>query len=61
MTSHQKLFIAHARLIGEFEGTLEGLLHHNITEDVKERMRAKIKELKAMDTSEYMPDYKDLK
>ena len=61
MTTHQKLFIAHARLIGEFTGTLEGLLHHNITEDVKDRMRAKIKELRAVDTSEYMPELKEEK
>jgi len=61
MTPHQKLFIAHARLIGEFTGTLEGLLWHNITEDVKEIMRAKIEELKAMDTSEYMPELKEEK
>lgn len=59
MTPHMKLYLAHARLIGEFEGTLEGLLHHNITEDVKERMRAKIEKLRAMDINRYMPELKE--
>lgn len=55
MTQHMKLYIAHVRLIGEFTGTLKGLLWHNITDDVKVKLQARIDELEAIDISEYMP------
>lgn len=45
MTSEQKLRIDYSRLIGEFTGTLEGLLWYDLPEDIKAKLRAKITEL----------------
>ena len=58
MTPHMKLYLAHARLLGEYTGTLKGLLWHNITDDVKIKLRARINELEALDIGEYMGDIK---
>lgn len=58
MTPHMKLYIAHARLLGEYTGLLKGLMHHNITDDVKVKLRARIAELEALDIGEYIPEIK---
>lgn len=45
MTEHDKLKIAHARLLGEFQGTLEGIVWNDIPEKLKAKLDIKIKEL----------------
>lgn len=49
MTSEQKLKIDYAKLIGEFTGTLEGLLWYELPEEIKVKMEDKIEELKEIE------------
>lgn len=46
MTELQELKIKHARLLGEFEGTIEGVLSNDIPEALKLKLKEKLKELK---------------
>jgi hypothetical protein len=49
MTPEQKLRIDYSRLIGEFTGTLKGLLWYELPEDIKAKLRDKIKQLEEID------------
>ena len=49
MTEHQKLVLAHARLLEEFQGTLKAVTHWDVPDELKERMYDKIKELEKIE------------
>lgn len=45
MTEEQKLLLKYNRLIGEFQGTLKGILWWDIPEELKAKLELTIKEL----------------
>ena len=45
MTDYEKLLIKHSRTVGEFKGTLEGILWWDIPSELKERITVKIQSL----------------
>lgn len=45
MTEEQKLLLKYNRLIGEFQGTLKGVLWWDIPEELKDKLESKINQL----------------
>lgn len=48
----QRANIHYQRIVGEFTGTLQGLLYYAIPEDVKANVRSKIAELELIPTNQ---------
>lgn len=47
MTEYQKAIIKHSRLLGEYTGTLKGILHWDIPSELREKIEILIKKLEA--------------
>ena len=47
MTEHDKLKISYSRLLGEFTGYLEGIQFYDIPQELKVKLKNKVKELRS--------------
>ncbi len=53
MNSHTKLLIAYSSLLGRYKGTLEGICHWEIPEELKENLKKVAADLEKINTREY--------
>jgi hypothetical protein len=49
MNEHEKLKLEYARLLGEFQGTLIGIVYWDIPEELRGKLQAHIKRLKQLE------------